>query len=239
MAFDVIDKLKKMINHEQSARSIGNIAEAEAFAAKITSFLFENKLSMSDIEIAEEAEEPVGREDLVGDPAPWAGVLLVGVTAATFTRAINIRSRYVVVGRPSDRQAAAALYNYLVALGKSLADTATEAFKQTYEYERQKVYRPRIAHTWKVSFLKGYASSLQNRLNATVKQLTANAQSAGTGLVHINKTKEAVDNFVTGDFGRLRGDGKVRSNHAEAYNRGYQAGSSVSLNGRGALGAGA
>ena len=51
MATDqIIEKLRKLIAHEQSARTIGNIAEAEAFASKIQDLLTAHKLDMSEVD---------------------------------------------------------------------------------------------------------------------------------------------------------------------------------------------
>ena len=36
----VIDKLRKLIEHEKSARHIGSVAEAESFAARIQELMF-------------------------------------------------------------------------------------------------------------------------------------------------------------------------------------------------------
>ena len=46
----IIEKLRKLIAHEKSARSIGNIHEAEAFASRIQTLLDEHKLSMGEVE---------------------------------------------------------------------------------------------------------------------------------------------------------------------------------------------
>src|SRR5450755_4442787 len=46
---NVIELLQKLISHEQSARAIGNTAEADAFAGKIQKLLCDNNLSMADV----------------------------------------------------------------------------------------------------------------------------------------------------------------------------------------------
>lgn len=49
----IIEKLRKLIRHERSAREIGSIAEAEAFAERIQSLCDEYNLSISEIDIDE------------------------------------------------------------------------------------------------------------------------------------------------------------------------------------------
>lgn len=56
----IIDKLAKMLRHQESAKAIGSIAEAEAFATRIQELLDKHKLEMSDIQFSEqEAAEPI------------------------------------------------------------------------------------------------------------------------------------------------------------------------------------
>src|ERR1700761_2749207 len=59
------DKIAKLIAHEESARSIGSLSEAEAFAAKIQDMLITHKMSLSDIEReAEEHNDVISEEDV-------------------------------------------------------------------------------------------------------------------------------------------------------------------------------
>ncbi len=46
----VIDKIRKLQRHAASAASIGNMAEAEAFAARVQELLIKHKLEQSDVE---------------------------------------------------------------------------------------------------------------------------------------------------------------------------------------------
>jgi hypothetical protein len=56
----ILDRLSKLLKHQLSAKAIGSLAEAEAFASKIQQLLNQHKLSMSDIEAKQEEEEGVG-----------------------------------------------------------------------------------------------------------------------------------------------------------------------------------
>ncbi len=57
--FSMVEKLQKLIKHQQSAAAIGNQAEAEAFAGRVQALLTKHKLSMSDLEAKEEEKEGV------------------------------------------------------------------------------------------------------------------------------------------------------------------------------------
>jgi len=67
MEDNTIQKLKKMIAHQQSAAALGNTAEAEAFAQRIQQWLTKHKLSMSDLQAKEEEKEGVS-SGLAVDP---------------------------------------------------------------------------------------------------------------------------------------------------------------------------
>lgn len=66
----IIEKLRKLIAMEQSARSIGSLAEAEAFASKVQELLSKHKLEMSEIELDEQEEsDPIDWEEVRTDEA--------------------------------------------------------------------------------------------------------------------------------------------------------------------------
>lgn len=234
---NVIDKLQKLINHERSARTVGNIAEAEAFAAKIAELLFAHKLTMSEVEMeAEDRDDPVSEEMIEGLRAPWAGVLAMGVSTASFCKALQSRSGYAFIGRPTDRVACIAMFRYLATMGKHLSESGLRNYKQTDQYAYESSFRPQIARTWKASFLRGYASAIYRRLESERKALTAQAQSAGSSLVFIGKTEAAISQYLCQKYPHLRA-GRTSSSrvHSGAYAAGKAAGSSVSLKSRAAL----
>lgn len=235
----VIDKLQKMLNHERSARSIGNIHEAEAFAAKIAQLLFTHKLSMSEVEIAnEERDEPVAQEVVEGLLSPWAGTLAMGVCAASFCKAVKSVKGYIFIGRPTDRSTAISMFRYLAVMGNSISESELKAYKRTDEYLYESSFKPQIARTWRVSFLKGYANAVYHRLQSELKVLTAQAQSTGTSLVYVDKSKAAIAAYVAATYGRLgKGRSSSSSVHGGAYSAGKLAGGRVSLKSQGALSA--
>ena len=67
----IIDKLQKLLNHERSARTIGNVAEAEAFAAKISELLFEQRISPASVPPNRCGSE--SRQDIASGVKPLAG----------------------------------------------------------------------------------------------------------------------------------------------------------------------
>ena len=113
----VMDKLAKLQSHADSAKAIGNEAEAEAFAAKVAELLVTHKLSMTEVEFAAQAEDdPVDgayvdyakyAPDQSGRTRVWWQETLIDVVArAHFCRIMVVpgSSRIFLVGRGSDRQ---------------------------------------------------------------------------------------------------------------------------------------
>jgi hypothetical protein len=230
----MIDKLKKLLAHEQSARSIGNMAEAEAFAAKIQELLFAHKLTMSDIEIAdEEANEPVDQECVEAEH--WSGVLAMGCASAAFCKILKSGKALVFIGRASNRAGCIAMFQYLANMGASIARKEMNAYKLTADYEYKVRMRPRFAATWKRSWLAGYANAIYTRLERERLVLTAQAQSAGTSLVYVDREKQALDAYLSAKYPRLRTTRSTCSVYGSAYQQGHSCGSSVSLKGRAAL----
>ena len=64
---NVIDKLRKIMAHAASAREIGNLAEAEAFAAKAQELLLRHKLDMTEVEFAAESSRAGYERRVFGD----------------------------------------------------------------------------------------------------------------------------------------------------------------------------
>jgi hypothetical protein len=60
----IVEKLKKLIEHQNSAAAIGSQKEAEAFASKVQELLSKYKLSMSDVEARVEEEAGVGKSSV-------------------------------------------------------------------------------------------------------------------------------------------------------------------------------
>jgi hypothetical protein len=236
----IIDKLQKLLNHERSARTIGNVAEAEAFAAKVAELLFTHKLSMSEVEMeAEEVDEPVAQERVDGLRAPWASILAMGVSTASFCKAIRSQTGFIFIGRPTDRFACVSLFRYLSVLGTSLCATELAKYKRSAEYTFEKSFRPGIAKTWKACFLRGYANAVYHRLAGERKALTAQAQSSGTSLVYIGKSEAAIAAYVGQAFPQLRkGRTPATRFHKDAYASGLARGQAVSLKSSASLSAG-
>ena len=126
---EIVDKLAKMIRHEQSARQIGSIAEAEAFAAQVQHLLTKHGLEMSEIDFAEESSQPIDQEWAFshhdGSNVPherrrieWQENLAESIARVNNCALLitQVNNSVCFVGRPSDRSVCISLYRYFSGL---------------------------------------------------------------------------------------------------------------------------
>jgi hypothetical protein len=151
---NIIELLQKLINHEHSARDIGNIAEAEAFAVKIQTLLTEHKLSMSEVEYQEQEQvDPIGHEYVGADQIGikdgrfeyWLGCLATAVANNFFChtlRTVGGGRSIKFVGRNSDRAAAVEMYGHLVRTATALCEKELQQYKAQGQAESQVSKRP-------------------------------------------------------------------------------------------------
>ena len=128
MADEIINKLAKILKHQESARAIGSIAEAEAFASRIQEILTKHKLEMSDIQFVEqEFAEPIASECLAPDDLGiksesrrvlWQENLAYSIARSNDCRTlISNHSNYAFfVGRKTDREICISLLRYFLGL---------------------------------------------------------------------------------------------------------------------------
>lgn len=159
----VIDKIRKLIRHERSARGIGSAAEAEAFAGKIHELLLQHKISMSEVTVDDEAEQArVGEEEIPTGGKPRYGSVrredncLMNVVAKHhFCQAIVISGTnlIVLVGAEEDRAVVTEMFQFLSSTMKRLA---------RLEEEKAKAAR-RSIRKFKPHFYLGFTRAINRR----------------------------------------------------------------------------
>ena len=177
--------IQKLIAHEQSARAIGNLAEAEAFATKIADLMFRHNLSMSDVEIKQqERDEPIDKEfvRMGGNRALWMEMLASAVATACFCRHRIVlgSDTQVFIGRTSDRAAASALFRHLVGCAVSIQAKEKLALRDRNPFIEARA-RQKWAAEWGKAFLLGFAKAVSDRLRVQRHQLTG--ETGGSALV--------------------------------------------------------
>lgn len=144
MARNVLDVLKRMIAKEKSARAIGEIAEADTFAAKIAEMLTNHKLQMSDIE-AEERRTSTPMGGVAFDlrmvfglkdpdvPAYWRiaiGNAIAEINTCKFLGDPRHDYMFAFVGREDSTIACCMMYEYFLELAARLANRTIKSRKQ-------------------------------------------------------------------------------------------------------------
>ena len=232
------EKLQKLIAHEKSARAIGNLQEAEAFAAKIAELLFRHNLSMSDVEIKQqERDEPIARErvSMGGKRAAWMEILASAVSTACFCKWLIVPGgdTQVFVGRTSDREAAASMYRHLVGCATSICNMEKRSLRDRNPYTDLR-QRQQWAAEWGKSFLLGFSTTVATRLRATRQQLTN--ESGGTALV-LRKDAALQQWWAQQNFKGHARSITVKTKSQDGFATGIRAGHAVSLKARSALNA--
>jgi hypothetical protein len=228
----ILTKLQKLIAHEQSARSVGNIAEAAAFASKIQELLLAHNLDMSDVKGAEHSQE----DNVVGDDfvastrktrtghSVWMENLASASARSMFCKfMIETRSNtYIFVGTKENRTAAIYMYNYLKATAEELNKKDLKAYREAHPgvYVNSALFRNGFVH--------GFTTAVRERLLENIARL----QTSPEGFALVLRRTADVQKYVD-----LRSRGKAKSVvltgshvYGHAVEKGISAGKSVTLN---------
>lgn len=252
----IIDKLAKLLRHQESAKAIGSIAEAEAFATRIQELLTKHKLEMSDIQFVEqETAEPIEDEYVTprtlgikheSKRVMWQENLASAIARSNdcSTLISNHSNVAYFVGRKSDREICVALFRYFLNLIVEMADREAESAKED-ERTKLKIARPWYTgadlrwhmRDFRVSYSKGMSAAIQSRLMERRRSLESELKkqaTESTALIHLRKTSEAIDKYLEDMFKdrkprRARPNIQQTGHVEEAYRAGRKAGESVAL----------
>jgi hypothetical protein len=254
----MIEKLRKLIAHEQSCRSIGNLIEAEAFAAKIQDLLTAHKLSMSEVDFqAREDGEPIDWELVDGSELNgrsnrvkvyWRVKIARVIAKINSCQVVNNTSSrgrsFFFVGRTSDREIAKILYIYLINLGEELGAKSTREDKkvQSLKFNVHNNIASYAIPTWAAAAFRrwmkmyseswkvGYSDAIVKRLEDRYEEtLRAQTQTSANAIIHIKKDALAVEDFLKGKTKKGRGRLTYTDSNQDGYTRGHSTGSAVNL----------
>ena len=172
----ILQKVEKLIRHEVSARKLGSIAEADAFAAKARQLILQHRVDR----LAHNCADTLPVVDTDAVTAQQAGISslrtrqewserLAAAVAGAFHCEVVLRSgsnTVIFLGHDKDRKAAASLYSELA--GKAFSACEHE-FKQ-WKLRRQRMSglngsdrNAAYSRRWKQSFLLGFAQTICQR----------------------------------------------------------------------------
>lgn len=256
---EILEKIRKLQRHADSAAEIGSEAEAQAFAAKVQELLTAYKLSAADIGSGHKAEESVNityfgwkscglkvRKARV----PWAEQLARLVSRAYYCEfvislqlkeTLDGRTVYseggigILVGADTDRTTAVWMFTVLARFLENLA-----------EREYNKAFYARYNHGGDVSevrgfragFVFGFLQRLGERFEEEIRKAESGAQSAGSAIVLVRKNSLSKVHDYMRDSMRLkmqRGRGLSDGGNGLGKQKGRSAADSLDL-GRKAVG---
>jgi len=232
---NIVEKLQKLIAHEESAKAIGNIAEAAAVAGMIAKLMQKHGLDAADLELEEVTETPVASTSVNpgsrtgkarGSRSKWRETLARGVASAMFCKLMVTKGKSTLhfVGRQEQREAAVMLFNYLHDLTNRLGKSEYKKYREANVY-------PMSAHDYRHSFTVGFADAVYARLFNDLQTLRGNTEK---GMVLVNKHEQAIQQYFSGmRIGRAQG--LVRSVGGDGYKTGYARGSEANLKAKQAL----
>lgn len=230
----IIDKLRKLIEHRNSAQEIGSIAEAEAFTAKITQLLTDHKLEMSDVQFNKEIEEEIERDYLdfadLGIPITDRKDVLLGTLAhivakANFCRIIyatNQGNKLFIVGKKTDRQVTSYIFQCLYQASRRMAEME---YRKLYYIKKCQGLQHEMKG-FKKSWLHGFNLAIADRLKKQKEEQVYNETQA---LVLANAGK-AVNIWIQNNMRVSPLHSSINATNHTARERGYDYGKSVSIN---------
>jgi hypothetical protein len=221
----IIDKIKKLIRHEQSARLIGNVEEAAAFAGRINELLMRHKIAAEQVSVDNEPERPRVGEDRVkagsysvrygrGYVPREDNCLMQVVAEAHFCKGIAMpgSNTILLIGADEDRAVAIEMFRFLSSTMKRLARRDEEICRRARKSVRK----------FKPYFYRGFTNTLVRRYfeMRETNECTALVRADALVKQYVESNYETVESKPRKQ--------KDRINHT-AYFHGVVAGSNVDL----------
>lgn len=234
----ILDKIKKLHQHAESAKLIGSEAEAEAFASMVSKLLNDHKLEMTDIQFEEQIKnEPVDRSYVDWKShglkhrktrIAWIERLANMVAKAHGCRIVVITgsSVVIIVGTESNRQVAEYV---LVTLVRSAEKIADKEYVR-YFYKCRDKGATHLARGYREAFLLGFI----DKIGARFEDERARAEASCTALVRFDKERAAVEDFMKNGMSTKKTSGLSTSSYINSagYRDGTSKAGSMDLRGR-------
>lgn len=220
---DILEKIRKLNAHAESAAQIGNEAEAQAFAAKVQELLTAYKLSAADIGGRPVAEEPIDYQYVTWQDmglkekkvrVGWAERLAALCAKAYYCEFIISTGNGrigMLVGAKTERDMCVFMFITLGRFLHKLADREMDAYWKRVVTDAGLKGLPPGCNNFKAGFISGFLERLRERFDeelATKSDAASQSQVSAIVLVRKN-TLARVDAWV-GDNLSIR---SIRSAH--------------------------
>ena len=228
---NIIKRIKKLRDHAESAKALGSISEASAFAAKVSDLLAEHHLSSSDLDFAAYESEDITEESIAAHDLGVGGkhkatmwvVRLTGVIAKAhgcYVYYITGSPKIMVVGRDSDRAVAMYLVNTLVPQLDKMSRAALQDAKRSSDY---------LPRYWRKSWLDGAVAGIRTQLREAAKRREAANIGNATALVRLNTGTDDARDWANKNLSLRSSRPRMVSRDKGAFNGGKKVGSQISL----------
>lgn len=236
---DVATRIAKLHSKAESAKGLGNLAEAEAFAAKVSELLARHKLSLTDIEFAAlEEDEPIQEQSVRGEDfgqdtkcrrSLWQETLAGKIARANGCRILVTQglNRVIFVGRESDRAVAVHLFCTLV---PELDRISKREHRKAKKEETLRVRNGWLPRGWRQSWLLGAVDGIASKMRESRKVVEDEARAQGKAGALVRLTGTAVGEWVNERYkGTISSMYGTREGSSAAYNQGHAHGRNTSL----------
>lgn len=225
----ILEKLRKLMDLEASARSLGNEGEANAAAAGINRLLLEYNLELEDVPMEQKIKDPVDREQVVNGNTPymshpWYHYLFDVVCKYNLCKALHSRvdrTCLYVVGRKTNRETVLYLFSFLTHNFVRLGKLNYKRYK--YQCLRNGVHCPDACQYMK-SYLLGCTMGLEQKFKDQQNSMSCDV----TALV-VSNDKVLNDYLSSQDIGKARKQ-RAQEYVKEALDNGREDGYKVEIN---------
>lgn len=236
---DVEKKVSKLLRHAESAKAVGSLAEAEAFAAKAQELMMEHAIEVTVDSYDEPVTDPMGTTRLgpdkvtpdtykrggYGKRSAWREGLARIVANANFcgflvTTGTSTISFY---GKKSHRESAAEVFLALLYVAERLRKRDVAEERKYYGYTPE---------GFTASWREGFLAAIREKMHVTRQRITEQLKLEGntTALVRLDQHRTDLREYSAGRWGRraARLGGSASGYNATGYSAGYRAGKGAS-----------
>lgn len=197
----IIARIKKLHNMAESAREVGNLAEAESFMEGVMKTLAAHNLDMDVVKMdLRDIEDPLQKGGLYGTgghhrfraitrgPVEWVVDLAMAVASAHYCHShFNTSGSYIwFYGRKSNRETCQRMFTYLRDMAEREAWAAYE--KYVYQYKKENGTQAGTKqYLW--NWLEGFSAEVRMRYRAMRERLET--ENKGMSVVLVKVSDEA------------------------------------------------
>lgn len=213
---EILEKIKKLMRHAESAKNIGSMAEAEAFAAKIQELMIQYNIDhIGSIDTEEGFKEEV--YDKINSTW-WHRMLLTEIAKYNFVKVFKYEgsTKSLIIGKKLNIENTAWMFNFI----------KTKIWYAAYYETRREGKKNQFLDTgqFKKNFylgaVNGFKSKLQELKNSQANVVTINALMVSTD--------SAITEFVKSKHIVRQGSAlNVPAGHGVGFESGYKTGKNL------------